>query len=257
MLSRGGCSRWGTVARWLLPVDVPTLGRSLPDAAQEPSPRRCWRRRDHRCGRGDGVLIRRRQDSARCAENRSRDSGPPRKRASAFEDVHSVTETPASILAAVTALAAASSVHPDDCVAVIKAHALRRSDCYTWRLHVLLWAATSTRTETRPPSPLNGSREPASAWSMRTCVGDGGRATRSRFRRAVERGSLTAVFSRVRPLAFVVLLTPAPSSNGTRRRATGSTACGAEYLGRYLDEAGPSLAGTWRRSRLCWPSAIC
>ena len=50
--------------------------------------------------------------------------------ASAFEDVHSVTETPASILAAVTALAAASSVHPDDCVAVIKAHALRRSGCH-------------------------------------------------------------------------------------------------------------------------------
>lgn len=50
--------------------------------------------------------------------------------ASAFEDVHSVTETPASILAAVTALAAASSVHPDDCVALIKAHAVRRSGCH-------------------------------------------------------------------------------------------------------------------------------
>lgn len=50
--------------------------------------------------------------------------------ASVFEDVHSVTEAPASILAAVTALAAASSIHPDDCVALTKAHALRRSGCH-------------------------------------------------------------------------------------------------------------------------------
>ena len=52
------------------------------------------------------------------------------EQASVFEDVHSVTEAPASILAAVTARAAASSVHPDDCVALIKAHALRRSGCH-------------------------------------------------------------------------------------------------------------------------------
>jgi len=47
-----------------------------------------------------------------------------------LRDVHSVTEAPASILAAVTALAAASSIHPDDCVALTKAHALRRSGCH-------------------------------------------------------------------------------------------------------------------------------
>ena len=71
---------WQRSARSLWQVDAPTLGRSLPDAAQEPSPatvlapsRRPLRTRRRR-------PIRRRQDSARCAENRSRDSGHWRKR---------------------------------------------------------------------------------------------------------------------------------------------------------------------------------
>jgi hypothetical protein len=71
--------------------------------------------------------------------------------ASAFVDVHSVTETPASILAAVTALAAASSVHPDDCAALIKAHALRRSGCHP-----------GVRTYPRMGCDFNEDRDPAS-----------------------------------------------------------------------------------------------
>jgi len=139
-----------TIGASLWQVDAPTLGRSLPDAAQEPSPatvlapsRRPPRTRRRR-------PIRRRQDSARCAENRSRDSGTG-GRASAFEDVHSVTEAPASILAAVTALAAASSIHPDDCVALTKAHALRRSGCHPG-VRAYPWMGCDFSADRNPPS---------------------------------------------------------------------------------------------------------
>ncbi len=52
------------------------------------------------------------------------------EQASVFEEVHSVTETPAKILDVVATRAAATKVHPDDCLGLIKAHALRRSGCH-------------------------------------------------------------------------------------------------------------------------------
>jgi hypothetical protein len=71
------------------------------------------------------------------------------EQASLFEEVHSVTETPASILAEITAKAADSRVHPDDCVALIKAHALRRSGCHPG-VRTYPWMGCDF-TEDRPP----------------------------------------------------------------------------------------------------------
>ena len=73
------------------------------------------------------------------------------EQASLFEEVHSVTETPASILAAITARAADSRVHPDDCVALIKAHALRRSGCHPG-VRTYPWMGCDFTEDRRPGS---------------------------------------------------------------------------------------------------------
>jgi hypothetical protein len=52
------------------------------------------------------------------------------EQASVFEEVHSVSESPAEILEIVGKRAAASTKHPDDCLALIKNHALARSGCH-------------------------------------------------------------------------------------------------------------------------------
>ena len=52
------------------------------------------------------------------------------EQASVFERYHSVSESSAEILEIVRKQAAASSEHPDDCLALIEKHALARSGCH-------------------------------------------------------------------------------------------------------------------------------
>ena len=78
---------------------------------------------------------------------------------------------------------------------------------------------------------------------MRTCVRDCGRETRARFRRAVERGNLTAAEQAAFELAFVSLadaraLVELYAEKGDRKYERAAL----KYLGRYLSEANPSLA---------------
>ncbi len=52
------------------------------------------------------------------------------EQASVFEEYHSVNESSAEILEIVRRRAAASTKHPDDCLALIEKHALARSGCH-------------------------------------------------------------------------------------------------------------------------------
>ena len=52
------------------------------------------------------------------------------EQASVFEEYHSVNESSAEILEIVGRRAAASTKHPDDCLALIRNHALARSGCH-------------------------------------------------------------------------------------------------------------------------------
>ena len=79
----------------------------------------------------------------------------------------------------------------------------------------------------------------------------------ARFRRAVERGNLTAAEQAAFELAFVSLadaraLLELYAEKGGRKYERAAL----KYLGAFSTRPG-RLWRTWRRSRLCWPSPVC
>ena len=144
---------------------------------RNPVRRRCWRRRDDRCGRGDGD--RSGADKTRLGVQRTgvatQGTGGrgERLRGRAFRHRDACIDTRGRHGVGRCLERTSGRLRGGDQSPCPPSLGLppRRSD-------VPWMGCDFNEDQTRPPSPLNGSREPASAWSMRTCVRDGGRATR-------------------------------------------------------------------------------